>query len=103
MVMQVLIRQNPNGLYSREGIMALLARESTVYFSDRKTRVGTFFTDLHRDYVPYDSIPIVLINAVVAAEDKNYFSHGGIQIKAIIYAMLDNLASLSFKRGGSSF
>ncbi|HKP96144.1 MAG TPA: transglycosylase domain-containing protein [Fibrobacteria bacterium] len=96
------VRQNPNNTFTREGIMQILSKESTVYFSDGKTKVGTFFEGQHRDYVPYDSIPKAIIEALVAAEDHNYFRHGGVDPKALAYAMLDNLKSMSLKRGGST-
>src|SRR5687768_16080648 len=96
------IRQNPNNTFTREGIMQILSKESTVYFSDGKTKVGTFFEGQHRDYVPYDSIPPILIDALVSAEDHGYFEHGGVDWKAIAYAMLDNVKSMSIKRGGST-
>lgn len=96
------IRQNPGNTFTREGIMQILSKESTVYFSDGKTKVGTFFEGQHRDYVPYDSIPPALVDALVAAEDHDFFKHAGVDYKAIAYAMLDNVKSMSLKRGGST-
>ncbi|MDB5046945.1 MAG: Peptidoglycan glycosyltransferase [Fibrobacteres bacterium] len=96
------IHQNPNNAFTRDGIMQILSKETTVYFSDGKTKVGTFFEGQHRDYVPYDSIPKAIIEALVAAEDHNYFQHGGVDPKAMAYAMLDNVKSLSLRRGGST-
>lgn len=36
------------------------------------------FADQHRVFVPYESIPLHVIQAFVAAEDKNFFSHDGL-------------------------
>jgi len=47
-------------------------QSSTVFYSDEVSRVGTFFSDIHRNYVIYDSIPPSLIEAVVSAEDANF-------------------------------
>ncbi len=101
-VFLVAIRQNPNNAFTREGIMQILSKESTVYYSDGKSKVGTFFEGQHRDYVPYDSIPKPIIEALVAAEDHNYFQHSGVDPKALAYAMLDNIKHLGLKRGGST-
>ncbi|MDB5103308.1 MAG: Peptidoglycan glycosyltransferase [Fibrobacteres bacterium] len=101
-VFAVSIHQNPNNTFTRAGIMQILSKESTVYYSDGKTKVGTFFEGQHRDYVPYDSIPKTIIEALVAAEDHNFFQHGGVDPKAMAYAMLDNVKSMSLKRGGST-
>ncbi len=96
------VRQNPGNTFTREGIMQILSKESTVYFSDGKTKVGTFFEGAHRDYVPYDSIPPRIVQSLVAAEDHNFFTHKGIDPKALAHAMFDNLKSMSVKRGGST-
>ncbi len=101
-VFAVAIRQNPNNTFTRDGIMQILSKESTVYYSDGKSKVGTFFEGQHRDYVPYDSIPKTIIEALVAAEDHNFFQHGGVDPKALAYAMLDNVKSMSLRRGGST-
>ena len=34
-----------------------------------------------RTVVPYDAIPKLLVNAVVAAEDADYFQHGGLNYR----------------------
>ncbi|MBF0432677.1 MAG: transglycosylase domain-containing protein, partial [Fibrobacteria bacterium] len=99
---QYSVHQNPDGLFTREGILSILSKESTVYYRDKKSRIGTFFEDIHRDYISYDSIPTTLIHAVTSAEDKNFFKHGGMDFKAILYAMLDNVKSLAIRRGGST-
>ncbi|MEO7424685.1 MAG: transglycosylase domain-containing protein [Fibrobacteria bacterium] len=96
------VRQNPGNVFTRDGIMQILSKESTVYFSDGKTKVGTFFEGKHRDYVPFDSIPKPIVEALVAAEDNNYWEHHGVDPKAMAYAMFDNLKSMSIRRGGST-
>src|SRR5690606_20569309 len=53
----------PDSTFTHDGIRKILARESVVLYADGKTRVGTFFEDTHRDYLPYDSIPPLLIEA----------------------------------------
>ena len=44
-----------------------------------------------RIFVPIDRIPISLINAFIAAEDKNFFNHPGIDVLAILRASLTNI------------
>ncbi len=92
----------PDSTFTHEGIRHILARESVVLYADGKTRVGTFFEDTHRDYLPYDSIPVLLIEALISAEDRNYWTHGGWDTKAFARAMLDNLRSGGRWRGGST-
>ncbi|MDZ5761646.1 Penicillin-binding protein 1A [Candidatus Cyrtobacter comes] len=59
----------------------------------------------NRVYVKYNDIPNHIISAFIAAEDKNFYSHIGIDIQSIIRATLQStLASFSGKRliGGST-
>ena len=52
-----------------------------------------------RLFVPYDSIPVKVINSFLSAEDKNFFNHPGVDAKGIIRATLNNFKNiLSDKR-----
>ena len=48
-----------------------------------------------RLFVPYESIPKVVINAFLSAEDKNIFNHPGIDAKVIMRAVVNNLKNIS--------
>ena len=37
-----------------------------------------------RLFIPYESIPTTVVNAFLSAEDKNFFSHPGIDAKGIL-------------------
>jgi superoxide dismutase len=50
----------------------------------------------------YQDIPKNLVNAFVSIEDKRFFSHNGIDYRAIFRAILKNVKSFSFKEGGST-
>ena len=63
----------------RQGnIDKILAVESPVYYSGGKEKIGVFFETAHRQYVPYDRIPRDFINGIISAEDRNFFSHHGL-------------------------
>ena len=51
-----------------------------------------------RIFVPIDRIPNNLINAFISAEDKNFFSHKGIDPFAIIRAIYTNLLNKIAKK-----
>ena len=52
-----------------------------------------------RLFIPYDSIPKNIINSFLSAEDKNFFSHPGIDAKSITRAVVKNVRnSFSNKR-----
>ena len=41
-----------------------------------------------RLFVPYDSIPKIVVNSFLSAEDKNFFTHPGIDAKGILRAII---------------
>ena len=48
-----------------------------------------------RLFVPYESIPDVVINSFLSAEDKNFFKHPGVDAKGIIRAVVNNLKNIT--------
>lgn len=60
------------------------------------TLIGEFSTE-RRIFVPYDEIPPVVAQAFLAAEDRNFFHHGGIDVGGLGRAMAKNV--LNFVQG----
>ncbi len=54
------------------------------------------------EYIPYPRIPKHLVDAVVATEDRRFFSHMGVDPLGILRAMLVNVRSGSLSQGGST-
>ena len=48
-----------------------------------------------RLFIPYDSIPKVVINSFLSAEDKNFFDHPGVDAKGILRALINNIKNIS--------
>ena len=48
-----------------------------------------------RLFVPYESIPKIVVNSFLSAEDKNFFTHPGIDAKGIMRAIIKNLSNIS--------
>ena len=48
--------------------------------------------------VEFDNFPTHLVNAFIATEDRNFFSHNGLDVKRMVKALLKNVASLSINR-----
>ena len=67
-------------------ILARINEETNIYMLDEKTPIGSIFSDAHRRYVPIDEVPATMINALIAAEDKNFYNHHGIDPVAIVSA-----------------
>jgi penicillin-binding protein 1A len=68
------------------------------------TLIGEFSRE-RRIYVPYDQIPPQLINAFLAAEDRNFFQHGGVDPAGMLRAMGKDIVNVMHGRrleGGST-
>ena len=65
---------------------------SKVYSGD-----GTLVADFSREkrvFVPYESIPENVINAFLSAEDKNFFTHPGVDAKGVLRAVINNISNI---------
>jgi|SRR5215217_832572 len=54
------------------------------------TLIGEF-SDERRIFVPYDQIPPQLVQAYLAAEDRNFFQHSGVDVQGLGRAMAKNV------------
>jgi penicillin-binding protein 1A len=59
------------------------------------------FAKERRIYVPVQVMPKVLINAFLAAEDQNFYEHGGLDFRGIARAIFNNLTKRK-KEGAST-
>ncbi len=79
-----------------------LQQSSTVYFSNGKSAVGTFGTT-NRQVLTSSQIPVQLKNAVIAAEDRSFYSEGGVSPTGILRAAWDDITgSGDALQGGST-
>ncbi len=96
------VLRDPGPHLDREHIQTIIAQESPVYYRDGTTRVGVFFEDEHRDYVPWDALPPPYVMAIVASEDGAFWHHRGIYPKHIVRAMVQNVQEGRVVAGGST-
>jgi membrane peptidoglycan carboxypeptidase len=83
-------------------IDSIVFSESPVYYDDGETVLGVFFDKTHRRYIEYNSIPPYFVKALVATEDRTFFTHPGFDAKAIIRAMIANYRAGRIAQGGST-
>jgi penicillin-binding protein 1A len=74
--------------------------ESYIYASDG--RLLTTLADKHRYLVQIDRVPPLLVKAFLAAEDRKFFSHGGVDFKGILRAAWANMQAGVVRQGGST-
>lgn len=76
--------------------------ESASLIYDRKGELmGKIFIQ-NRDPVPYEKIPEVLVEAVVAAEDQRFWTHDGVDYMGIVRAARANWSSGRIRQGAST-
>ena len=72
----------------------------TIY--SRDGRLLAQIGEERRTPAAYDDIPVVLINALLAAEDDRFFDHPGFDYQGLVRAALSNSLSGSRSQGGST-
>lgn len=72
-----------------------------VFAADGTTMVGEIF-DERRTVVPIEDIPGVMVQALLSAEDKNFFQHSGVDYLGILKAAIGNLRPGAHTRGAST-
>ncbi len=58
------------------------------------------FADQHRVFVPYESIPKHVVEAFVAAEDKKFYRHGGVDYVGMTRGALNSIRNKLTGKGG---
>ena len=71
-----------------------------VYSSDNKLLAE--FGEMKREPVTFEEIPEQLIQAVIAAEDENFFHHPGVDYKGILRAVVHLIKTGTKGQGGST-
>jgi len=72
-----------------------------VYANDNVTLLGEFY--LQKRYpLPLSKIPIIVQRAFIAAEDKDFYQHPGVNFSAIVRAFLTNWNEGKTVQGGST-
>ncbi|WDP89695.1 MAG: PBP1A family penicillin-binding protein [Desulfobacter sp.] len=71
-----------------------------VYSADNKI-ISRFYLE-KRFPVSIDAIPQTLVDALIVTEDRNFFSHAGVNLKAIARAIIHDIRAGSFKQGAST-
>lgn len=76
--------------------------QSTKMFAADGSLITTLRQEENRELLSYDEIPPHVRNAVVAIEDSRFFTHKGIDAKAILRALYKNAATGEIVQGGST-
>lgn len=78
-----------------------VAQTSILYYDDGVTELGRL-GEANRVSVEMAQIPLLAQQAILAAEDRDFYNHGGFSIRGISRAIYTNLTGASGAGGGST-
>jgi len=82
-------------------VIPQMSESSRIYAAD-----GTLLTVLHaeqnRELATFEQFPEVLVDAVVAIEDKRFWEHNGVDLQAVLRAAKANAETGGIAEGGST-
>ena len=74
----------------------------TTIFYDKSKKPVAFYGIEKRVLIKASEIPFLLKIAILSAEDKDFYKHSGISLKAIMRAFMTDIKNLRIKQGGST-
>lgn len=84
------------------GAPSLHVPKATIFLSQNETQIGDRFSAERRYWVPLKEISPFLIDAVIATEDKKFFTHNGFDYRRIAGAVLKDIKSGRKAEGAST-
>jgi len=86
------------------GISDLQSGKKHAYFRLEPQLIGKIYPLHNQDrvLVPYERVPVTLVDALVAVEDRSFFYHTGVDPKGILRAFVANFQTGGFVQGGST-
>lgn len=76
--------------------------QTTYIYSDDGTRLAELSEDVDATYLSYDEIPVDVVNAFVAVEDRTFWTNGGIDYKGIARVSLNYIRTRGEVAEGAS-
>lgn len=81
---------------------ALKTPETSIVYAADKSVIAQWHGEEDRTVVPYSEMPVHLINAVVAIEDRRFWEHEGVDFQGIARALWANAEAGQVRQGGST-
>lgn len=89
--------QLPAELTVREG-----AQITYVYASDGETLLTTMYDEHRRNLDSLEDVGQTMVDAMIAAEDNNFYEHNGVDTRGIMRALVANVAADDVTQGAST-
>jgi penicillin-binding protein 1A len=79
-----------------------LAQPTTIYWDDGTTQLATLGLQAREPINDVKEVPKRVVNAVIATEDRSFWTNDGIDLGAVFRAFLTNVTSGKIEQGGST-
>ncbi|MGH2678729.1 MAG: transglycosylase domain-containing protein, partial [Actinomycetota bacterium] len=90
-------------VYARLPLNLNISQEQTSYLYSTDGRLlTTFEAGVDRTAINFNQMPVVLLQAVIAAEDEDFYEHSGVDMMAIVRAAWSNLTGGQIEQGAST-
>lgn len=86
------------GIFTYQGYSLYKEAIEEVSIEDKINEIKSGVTE----YIKYQELPEDYINAVIAVEDRRFFSHNGVDAISITRAILKDIQTMSLAEGGST-
>jgi penicillin-binding protein 1A len=84
------------------GKLRALVQPSTIYWNDGTTEMATLGLHALQPISSVQEVPKRMLNAVIATEDRTFWTNDGIDLGAVFRAFLTNVTSGQIQQGGST-
>lgn len=85
---------------SRQPEKFALAEKTTVYYADGTTAIGSY-AEQNREIISCEGLPDYIGNAIVASENRTFYTDKGLDLKGIARAFINNVTK-GTRQGGST-
>ena len=76
--------------------------DRSITITDGQGNIIGSYGDVFTQFMQYDEIPQNLVNAVIATEDRRFFSHIGVDFRGLARAVVVNAVKGGVRQGGST-
>jgi 1A family penicillin-binding protein len=79
-----------------------VVQSTKIYDRTGQTLLYDMSQNVKRTLIPFEDISPYIKNATLAIEDKNFYTHGGVDLTSILRALIVDITTLSSSQGGST-
>lgn len=88
--------------YELSSLLEYKPKTTTQIYDRNGVKIANLFEEEHRYYVLYEDIPARAIEALLAIEDTTFFEHYGINVDAILRAIIKDIQAGKLVEGAST-